>query len=125
MPPAPIAAVHPDPSATAAFLIARAERELAERALAAKKARSAVEAAVVGFRRETGPFRAWLIGSLAWGEFAEGSDVDLVVDGLPAEHLWRLETRVAKASGRSVDLLALADLLPDFAERVRSEGVPL
>ena len=117
--------MHPDPRAAAAHLIACAERELAAREVAAQTARFATVAAVAGFRNEAGPFRAWLIGTLAWGEFDEASDVDVVVDGLDAPGRLELEARVAKATGRAVDLLPLAGLGESFARRVADEGVAL
>jgi predicted nucleotidyltransferase len=69
--------------------------------------------------------RAWLIGSLAWGGFGEGSDVDVVVEQVPAQDAARLEVALVRALRIDADVLHLEELPEPFRERVRREGVPL
>jgi predicted nucleotidyltransferase len=66
--------------------------------------------------------RAWLIGSLAWGGFGAGSDVDLVVAGLDAADAPALWDRLSERLGARVDLLRIEALDEAFAGRVRAEG---
>lgn len=67
---------------------------------------------------------AWLIGSLARGAWGDASDVDVVLEGLtrPEGATW---SELCELLDASVDLLPLEGLPPDFAERVRREGVRL
>jgi predicted nucleotidyltransferase len=101
----------------------RAARQLRERR--SEELRAAVEAwvreAKAGRRLE----RAWLIGSLAWGEWGERSDVDLVVEGLPDPEAAKAWGELERLLGTQVDLLRIEELPADFAARVREEGVPL
>jgi len=69
--------------------------------------------------------RAWLIGSLAWGGFGVRSDVDLVLNGVPAEVAVELERAVARAAKAPVDLLILETLPAAFRARVEREGLTL
>jgi predicted nucleotidyltransferase len=69
--------------------------------------------------------RAWLIGSLTGDRFGDGSDVDVVVEGLRPDAvgtLWdRLEVRVEGP----VDVLRFESLPDGFRARVLREGVAL
>ncbi len=69
--------------------------------------------------------RAWLIGSLAWGHFGSGSDVDLVVQGVSEDLAPTLWDELTGRLGAQVDLLRMETLGEAFAERVRSEGIAL
>lgn len=69
--------------------------------------------------------RAWLVGSLAWGGFDLGSDVDLVVEGLAEADAAALWDHLSAELGARVDLLRLESLPSDFANRVKREGEPL
>lgn len=97
--------------------------EAAKREAAAHAA--AVRAEVVAIVRDRLPTggRAWLIGSLAWGEFGVRSDVDLVFDGVDTHHLMEIESAVARAADAPVDVLRLGDLPASFQARVELEGL--
>lgn len=69
--------------------------------------------------------RAWLIGSLAWGSFGPGSDVDVVVEGLAPESSGLLWDRLCGRLGVRVDLLQIENLPEAFRQRVLAEGVGL
>lgn len=69
--------------------------------------------------------RAWLIGSLAWGGFAERSDVDLVLDGVASDRASEIELGLVRGLQVPVDVLQLQDLGEAFRRRVLDEGVPL
>jgi len=68
---------------------------------------------------------AWLIGSLAWGGFGLGSDVDLVVDGIDGPTRLKLEEVVGHVASAPVDLLELDTLPAAFRERIERQGLPL
>lgn len=69
--------------------------------------------------------RAWLIGSLASGHFCEGSDADIVVEGLDIGRCPALWAELSDCLGVEVDLLRFEELSPAFQQRVVSEGVLL
>jgi predicted nucleotidyltransferase len=69
--------------------------------------------------------RAWLIGSLAWGEFGERSDVDLVLDGVDSEQATSIEVAVCRATQAEVDLLTFDWLPRSFRERIEREGLAI
>ena len=69
--------------------------------------------------------RAWLIGTLAWGEFGARSDVDLVFEGTPDATITDIETELTRAAKVEVDALRLDDLPGPFRARVLREGIAL
>ena len=64
----------------------------------------------------------YLFGSLAWGGFHEGSDVDLAVEGIAPDRPAQAATEASAAAHHVVELFALEDLPDAFRERVTSEG---
>ncbi|MBI3186099.1 MAG: nucleotidyltransferase domain-containing protein [Myxococcales bacterium] len=96
---------------------AHAHRAAELRARLADWAASAVRAGIIR--------RAWLIGSLAWGSHGEGSDVDLVVEGLGVERETQTWVELCDLVQGSVDLLRIEELPESFARRAQAEGVPL
>ncbi len=97
-----------------------------ERKRAAERASSIREAVIDMVRSRLPPAgRAWLIGSLAWGDFGTRSDVDLVFDGVDPAHLVDVETAVVRGLDVPVDLLSLRELPESFQERVFREGIAI
>ena len=110
------------PEELAAALVRR-ERRRRERAQGrAERLRRAVIDQLVAELRAGRFERAWLIGSLAWGDVHERSDVDVVVEGLAADEAGSLWNELSEASGVPVDLLRLEDLGESFRRRVETEG---
>jgi predicted nucleotidyltransferase len=112
------------PATAARALTARFERRRAVHAARAAELRT-LAGRILEEARDHGVLaRAWLIGSVAWGGFGEGSDLDVVVEGTPlAEHaaLWA----ELCSCGVDVDLLRLEELPQTFRARVLAEGLPV
>lgn len=88
-----------------------------------QQARAAIES-VLAEHAKAGRFRrAFLIGSLAHGTFGAGSDVDVVLEGLPHDGVGVLYDALVAATRTEVDNLRLGDLPPSFRQRVEREGV--
>ena len=69
---------------------------------------------------------ARVFGSVARGDDAEGSDIDVLVDPMPGAtllDLGALQIELEEALGLQVDLLTPGDLPPKFRERVLREAV--
>ncbi|HYV45203.1 MAG TPA: nucleotidyltransferase domain-containing protein [Myxococcaceae bacterium] len=105
--------------------LARVTRELEEATQRADALRAtAGEAAQI--LRGFGATGVWLFGSLAWGEPHQGSDVDLLVEGVPAAS-WLDAVRAAERlfAGAQVDALRSEDSPRSLVDRVRAEGARL
>ena len=105
--------------------LARVTRELEEssRRADALRARAREAAALL---RGFGATCVWLFGSLAWGEPHESSDVDLLVEGVPAAS-WRDAIREVERllGGVHVDALRSEDSPRTLIDRVRAGGIRL
>ena len=69
---------------------------------------------------------AHVFGSVARGDDAQGSDIDVLVDPMPGAtllDLGALQVELEEALGLQVDLLTPGDLPPKFRERVLREAV--
>jgi predicted nucleotidyltransferase len=64
-------------------------------------------------------------GSLAWGGAHARSDVDLLVEGLPASDWLRAAAAAEDVIGAPVDLVRIEDAPSSLIERVRRDGVLL
>ncbi len=84
-----------------------------------------VRQAVAAAMREGLIQKTWLIGSLAWGEHGEGSDVDLVVLGVAPTDIDALWARLAVSIGGELDLLRFEELPDAFRKRVLDQGLVL
>ena len=106
-------------------------KTLHERSLAARQERRAraqrIRGKVLAIVREHLPpnARAWLIGSLAWGDFGERSDVDLVLYGVSSARATELELALVRSLELAVDLLQFDNLEDDFRQRILIEGMSI
>lgn len=67
----------------------------------------------------------YLIGSLAKGRFSSRSDIDLVIQGLAAEHFFKVYAFLLKESCYSIDLKPYEDPSPDEQSRIVQEGISI
>ena len=112
------------PGDLAATLVCRHRQRREYQRQRAEQVRRIVDDTVLS-ALESGRFRrAWLIGSLAHGHFGVRSDVDLVVEGLPAHELPAMWNELCELLDLHVDLLRLEELPATFRERVLREGLP-
>jgi uncharacterized protein len=80
-------------------------------------------AVVTTLARDFAVTRVTLFGSFARGEAAPGSDMDLLVEGLPMERLIDATARAERILREvSVDLVPADHVHPALAERARQEG---
>jgi len=114
-----------DPSDLARELVRRRRVERDGNARRAEILRSVVVGEAAAIIGDLGGRRAWLIGSLAWGNFGERSDVDIVFEGLALDRVGDVAARLADRLRVGVDVLRLEDLPPGFQDRVLAEGVAL
>jgi len=66
--------------------------------------------------------RIILYGSFARGDYATGSDLDLGVEGIPAEEYFRAWADVLMSAQRRISLLDLDRVHGYLRERILSEG---
>jgi predicted nucleotidyltransferase len=91
----------------------------------AAELRGRAQAAARKLAEECGASRVWLFGSLAWGQAHAASDVDLLVEGLPAE-AWSMACALVEAEAQApVDLVRVEEAGPELVARVRGQGVLL
>jgi predicted nucleotidyltransferase len=95
-------------------------RQESERALAA--ARLAKLPRAVALLRALGVERVWLFGSLATGATHEGSDVDLMVTGLPSAERARAWLKLEELFDAPVDLIPEEAASSAFREAVYRRG---
>ena len=95
---------------------------------AGDRARAQAEARAVAayLKRELGA-RVIGIGSAFDPEwpFRQTSDIDLVVEGLPAGDFFRASAQATELTGFELDLIPLESATPLMRERVTQEGVEL
>ncbi len=91
----------------------------------AHRVRGIVNAEVAALLTQGAARRAWLIGSLAWGQFGVRSDVDVVLEGLAIDCIGAVADRIAGRVQCEVDVLRIEDLPESFRRRVLSEGVEI
>ncbi len=63
-----------------------------------------------------------LFGSLVKGNFCETSDIDLAVEGIPAEDYFPTLAKINTMSDRWIDLKPIESLDPHFLKRVLEAG---
>ncbi|MBI3184731.1 MAG: nucleotidyltransferase domain-containing protein [Myxococcales bacterium] len=113
------------PAQLADLLVGRARVERERFEARATRLRELVEAWATRARSEGLIHRAWLIGTLAWGEFGAASDVDLVVEGLAPDQEGRIWAELVSELCCEVDLLSIESLPESFRRRVLEQGVEL
>jgi predicted nucleotidyltransferase len=92
----------------------------------ARRARRVAERLAGLLAERYGVRRVVLAGSLARGEYARGSDIDLAVEELPDEVFFRAGADLdACAGGIPVDLVPLESAVPAYREAVAREGIVL
>lgn len=111
-----------DMSAYAAGFRARmAAREKLRKEIEAR-AEEAVARVVERLRSRPGIRRIFLFGSLAKGTFQKGSDIDLAVEGLPAELHMRVAAELEREEDFDLDLQRWEELSEGFRSAIRSYG---
>jgi uncharacterized protein len=104
----------------------RFTRQVETTALEARRATALAERLARVLAERYGATRVVLVGSLARGEFAQGSDIDLAVAGVPSEAFFQAGAELERlADGFEVDLVPLESANPFFLERAAGEGVVL
>ncbi len=93
------------------------ERDLARQAQAAPLARAALA------RLGEAGFPAWLIGSLARGEFRQHSDIDILIDAPPQRRMEALTLCLRVLRGFPSSIVFKSDLPAEAAPFVLGEAV--
>lgn len=114
--------MHPRPSEVRESLRRAYAREAPRRRAATERARAALPALVEVLVREFDVRRVVLVGSLPRGLFDEGSDIDLVVAGLPESHYLAAYDRLNESSPIPVDLQREEEAGPFTLRAVREHG---
>ncbi|MDI3280782.1 MAG: nucleotidyltransferase domain-containing protein [Bacillota bacterium] len=72
-----------------------------------------------------GAQRVFLYGSLAWGGFREGSDLDLLVEGFAGPY-WPMYLEAERLGAPfEVNMVLAEEAHPSLLEAVRKDGIPL
>lgn len=116
-------------SGYASYLAGWREREERQRGIDDAASRRARELATELARILVTRYRASrviLTGSLARGDFRQGSDIDLAAEGIPPELFFQAGAELERhAAGVFVDLVPLETATAAFRERLAEEGVVL
>ena len=76
--------------------------------------------------RRYGARRVVLCGSLARGDFRRGSDIDLAVEGVPAERFFEASAAAARAAGEfDIDVVPIESATRRYREWLAGEGIVL
>ena len=110
------------PQQAARHMVAREQLKVDALERARKTVTGRLELVAEVLRESFGARRVRHFGSLAWGGFHEGSDVDLAVAGVAAQELGHAMAEASRVAGRTVELFCLDELNEDFRLRVVREG---
>lgn len=76
--------------------------------------------------RRYGARRVVLCGSLARGDFRRGSDIDLAVEGMPAERFFEASAAATKAAGEfEIDVVPIESATRRYRKWLAEEGIVL
>ena len=93
---------------------------------AARRARTISRKVARLLVRRYGARRVVLCGSLARGDFRRGSDIDLAVEGVPAELFFEASAAAARAAGEfEVDVVPIESATRRYREWLAGEGIVL
>lgn len=98
------------------------DEQRARDAALATQARAHLPPIIELLTREFGATKIILFGSLAKGQFSEGSDIDLAVAGIPKRDFFYALAAVNRLSDVWIDLKPLEDLDEHFAQRITTTG---
>lgn len=98
------------------------DEQRARYAALATQARAHLPQIIELLTREFGATKIILFGSLAKGQFSEGSDIDLAVAGIPKRDFFYALAAVNRLSDVWIDLKPLEDLDEHFAQRIMTTG---
>jgi predicted nucleotidyltransferase len=116
----------PPPAAYAEGWRTRERRAAAEAAGWREHIRDRLPGVAARLREGHGARRILLFGSLARGEAAAGSDVDLMVEGIPTSGLIAATVTAERVlAGTTVDLVPFDRAHPEVRARAEAEGVEL
>jgi predicted nucleotidyltransferase len=78
-------------------------------------------------KSEYGARRVWLFGSVVRGiRVHPRSDIDIAVEGLPAEHFWAAWCRLdTLAPGETIDLVPVESASPALLKELQRESIEL
>src|SRR5262249_19596368 len=117
------------PDRLAGYLRGAREREAARRSrLDARRERAwtAARLAAAVLKERFGASSVTVFGSLVQGPFAEDSDIDMVVEGLPPEAFFRAWAQAERAAHDfELDLVPLEDARPWVPGVLAASGVAL
>lgn len=104
----------------------RWKRQRAEDEAAAGKAMSLARRLSTVLVERYGARRVFLCGSLARGEFGEGSDIDLAAEGIADEGFFRAGAELERlAEPLRVDLVPLESATPAYRRDLERDGIAL
>jgi predicted nucleotidyltransferase len=120
------ARVRSEPDGYCAAWRERWRRERRADAAAARRARATARRIARLIVQRYGARRVVLCGSLARGDFRQGSDIDLAVAGVRKGRFFEASAAAARAGGEfEVDLVPLEAATGRYREWVRREGIVL
>lgn len=115
--------VAPDPAPYVAAWKKRIKQQEEENARLRRRARRDARKMARVLGEEFGVQRVYLFGSvLRPGYFCAASDIDLAVEGLAPDLVYRAERRLEEITRFPFDLVELEEAMPELAEQVRQEG---
>ena len=103
------------------------DRETAEACQREAAAWERARAVAAWLRREHGVRQVYLYGSLAWGGFWEHSDIDLLVEGFPADgDFWAMQAGADHIGAPfPISIIVEEDAVPSLQVKAKAKGVKL